>query len=65
MHPGGMRSAMDLCDFEKSANLKHPNVYAVIFISYWLPQQELLTQHFDSNNYKYIEYIMISGLSCI
>ena len=27
MHPGGMRSAMDLFDFEKSANLKHPNVY--------------------------------------
>ena len=25
MHPGGMRSAMDLFDFEKSANLKHPN----------------------------------------
>ena len=22
-----MRSAMDLFDFEKSANLKHPNVY--------------------------------------
>ena len=27
MHPGGVRSAMDLFDFEKSANLKHPNVY--------------------------------------
>ena len=27
MHPGGMRSAMDLFDFEKSANLKHPNVH--------------------------------------
>ena len=27
MHPGGMRSAMDLFDFEKSANLKHPNEY--------------------------------------
>ena len=25
MHPGGMRSAMDLFDFEKSANLKHPS----------------------------------------
>ena len=25
MHPGGMRSAMDLFDFEKSANLKHSN----------------------------------------
>ena len=24
MHPGGVRSAMDLFDFEKSANLKHP-----------------------------------------
>ena len=31
MHPGGMRSAMDLFDFEKSANLKHPNVQAVVF----------------------------------
>ena len=28
MHPGGMRSAMDLFDFEKSANLKHPSDYA-------------------------------------
>ena len=27
MHPGGVRTAMDLFDFEKSANLKHPNVY--------------------------------------
>ena len=27
MHPGGMRSAMDLFDFEKSANLKHPSVH--------------------------------------
>ena len=26
MHPGGVRSAMDLFDFEKSANLKHPSV---------------------------------------
>ena len=26
MHPGGMRSAMDLFDFEKNANLKHPSV---------------------------------------
>ena len=26
MHPGGMRCAMDLFDFEKSANLKHPNI---------------------------------------
>ena len=26
MHSGGMRSAMDLFDFEKSANLKHPSV---------------------------------------
>ena len=25
MHPGGMRIAMDLFDFEKSANLKHPS----------------------------------------
>ena len=31
MHHGGMRSAMDLFDFEKSANLKHPNVQAVVF----------------------------------
>ena len=30
MHPGGMRSAMDLFDFEKSANLKHPNAHAWI-----------------------------------
>ena len=28
MHPGGVRSAMDLFDFEKSANLKHPSGYA-------------------------------------
>ena len=27
MHPGGVRSAMDLFDFEKIANLKHPNVH--------------------------------------
>ena len=27
MHPGGVRSAMDLFDFEKSANLKHPSVH--------------------------------------
>ena len=26
MHPGGVRSAMDLFDFEKSANMKHPSV---------------------------------------
>ena len=25
MHPGGVRSAMHLFNFEKSANLKHPN----------------------------------------
>ena len=29
MHPGGGRSAMDLFDFEKSANLKHPSVRGV------------------------------------
>ena len=27
MHPGGVRSAMDLFDFEKSANLKHPTAH--------------------------------------
>ena len=27
MHPGGVRSAMHLFNFEKSANLKHPNAY--------------------------------------
>ena len=32
MHPGGVRSAMDLFDFEKSANLKHPIVH-VLWIS--------------------------------
>ena len=31
MHPGGMRSAMDLFDFEKSANLKHPNVHSLTY----------------------------------
>ena len=31
MHPGGMRSAMDLFDFEKSANLKHPNKHVHLF----------------------------------
>ena len=30
MHPGGMRSAMDLFDFEKSANLKHPNTHCMM-----------------------------------
>ena len=29
MHPGGVRSAMDLFDFEKSANLKHPNGHQI------------------------------------
>ena len=29
MHPGGMRSAMDLFVFEKSANLKHPNIHTI------------------------------------
>ena len=29
MHPEGMPSAMDLVDFEKSADLKHPNVYSM------------------------------------
>ena len=28
MHPGGVRSAMDLFDFQKSANLKHPSRHA-------------------------------------
>ena len=28
MHPGGVRSAMDLFDFEKSANLKHPSIHS-------------------------------------
>ena len=32
MHPGGMRSAMDLFDFEKSANLKHPSVHRYLHI---------------------------------
>ena len=31
MHHGGMRSAMDLFDFEKSANLKHPTVHIIHF----------------------------------
>ena len=28
MHPGGVRSAMHLFNFDKSANLKHPTEYA-------------------------------------
>ena len=28
-----MRSAMDLFDFEKSANLKHPNVHSIFLVS--------------------------------
>ena len=30
MHPGGVPSAMDLFDFEKSANLKHPSVHTKV-----------------------------------
>ena len=33
MHPEGMPSAMDLVDFEKSADLKHSNVYSMRFVS--------------------------------
>ena len=32
MHPGGVRSAMDLFDFEKSANLKHPIIHARLVV---------------------------------
>ena len=31
MHPGGVRNDTHLFYFEKSANLKHPNVQAVVF----------------------------------
>ena len=34
MHPGGVRSATHLFDFEKSANLKHPNVHLFFCIMF-------------------------------
>ena len=54
MHPGGVRSALHLFNFETSANLKRPNVQ-VKFIVYtvdspWLriPQGALIAQiHVD------------------
>ena len=40
MHPGGVRSAMHLFNFEKSANLKHPNVHCGML--YYIQWQLLL-----------------------
>ena len=39
MHPGGVRSAMDLFDFEKSANLKHPSVHISAGHLFWIYRQ--------------------------
>ena len=36
MHPGGVPSAMHLFNFEKSANLKHPNVHPLGYTSLWI-----------------------------
>ena len=36
MHPGGVRSDTHLFYFEKSANLKHPNVHSWLHASYLL-----------------------------